>query len=252
MTTYLELCNLVRLDLGIQGGAITSVLNQTGIFEQIVGWVSSGDNEIQVLYEDWDFLRRDVTFNTVAGQREYTTAALGITSVGKWDRSSFARTSDPGLNNWKRLAELPYELWQNSDQRYGNNLDEEPVNFTLVRPSENIVLYPTPDKVYPIAATMWEAPVRLAANADVSPIPDRYRQIIVEVAKVKWAEYEENAVVLARAQNQYDKVFLPRLRAEALRGQAHSWNSDASDMQITVGGDGYSGGSLSGLPAGYL
>lgn len=254
MLTYLELCQRTKRQLGVQGGTITSVQSQTGIDEQIVEWVADGDTEIQVLYEDWDFLRQDVTFNTVGGQSEYTTAAVGITSVGKWDRSSFARLSDPGLNNWKRLAELPYELWQNSDQRYGNNLDEEPVNFTLVRPTENIVLYPTPDTVYPIAATMWTAPVRMTVNTDVSPIPERYQQIIVEAAKVKWAEYEENAVVLARAEHQYFKVFLPRLRAEALRGQAHMWNSDASDQQIMVGGDGYSGGSgsLGGLSEGYL
>ena len=54
--TFLELCQTVRQEVGVSGTGPSTVLSQEGQLKVIVDFVAASDFEIQVLWEDWDFL----------------------------------------------------------------------------------------------------------------------------------------------------------------------------------------------------
>jgi len=228
--TFLELCQKTRRDIGIQGTGPTAVTGQTGNYQRLVDFVADADVKIQCLYEDWDFLRTIVSFNTVASSSTYTQSAItSANAVGKWDIEAFS--FKPDTANYRPLDNLDFHAWKNSGVRFALDPEDEPTQFVLDQ-DESIILTPTPDAIYPIRAEHWAAPVRMAANADVSVIPKRFHQIIIELATIKYAGYDENEMLLREAKIAYDDVWLPRLEAAELRGSKKSFASHDTDFTV--------------------
>ena len=227
---FLQLVQKLRRDIGVQGTGPTAVTGQTGMYERLVDFIADADEEIQCLYEDWDFLRSTVTFNTSVANPIYTQTAIASANVvGKWDTDSFGLY--PDTTNFIPLTELGFHVWKNSGTRLAADPNGEPTQFVLDQ-NESIILAPTPDGVYPVRADHWAAPVRLAVNTDVSVIPKRFHQIIIELASVKYANYEENTMLVVDAKYQYEKVWLRRLEAAELRGSKKAFSSHDSDFIV--------------------
>ena len=229
MSTFLELCQKMRRDIGIQGSGRTSVASQTGNYQRLVDYIADADDEIQCLYEDWDFLRTSVAFDTAADTSTYTAAAINAGSVGKWDVESFA--FQPYTDNYRPILELDFHAYKNTGMRYGTDPTNEPTQFVLDQ-NEDIILIPTPDATYSIIAEHWAAPTRLVDNTDVSVIPARFHQIIIELATMKYGVYDENPTLIQMAKYQYDEVWLPRLEAAELRGSKKSFASHDPDFTV--------------------
>jgi hypothetical protein len=227
---YLQLCAKMRRDIGIQGSGPTSVTSQTGNYQRIVDYIADADDEIQSLYEDWDFLRTTVAFNTISATSTYTTAAISAGTVGKWDVESFA--FKPNTTSYRPLSNVDFHDWKNSGDRYYVNTDDEPTQFVIDQ-NESIILIPTPDAVYAVQAEHWVSPSRMAANTDTSVIPSRFHQMIIELATIKYGTYDENNALITAAMYQYDKVWLPRLEAAELRGSKKSYSSHDPDFIVT-------------------
>jgi hypothetical protein len=227
--TYLEMVKKLRRDIGIQGSGPTTVTNQTGNYERLVDYVADADGEIQCMFEDWDFLRTTVRFNTLASTSTYTTAAISAGTVGKWDTESFV--FKPETTEYRPLSEMDFHEWKNSGDRYAVNTENEPTQFVIDK-NESIILIPTPDAVYSIEAEHWVSPTRLAANTDVSILPVRFHQIVLELATVKYGAYDENEALISAANYQYLKVWLPRLKAAELRGSKKTYASHDPDFVV--------------------
>jgi hypothetical protein len=230
--TFLEMVQKFRRDNSIQGGTPAAVTGQTGQFERIVDWIADADSEIQCLFEDWDFLRNTVTIITSSGTSTYTLAALGITAFGKWDVTSFAFA--PGTTNYRALTELPFRSWQNSGLRHAADPNNEPTQF-VVSKDKSIILVPTPDDTYTISADYWAAPTRLAANGDISAIPARFHQMVLELAAMKYASNENDNVMFSAAQKQYEMEWLPRLKSAELPAFRDTYLSHTPSFAISVG-----------------
>lgn len=228
--TFLELCQKMRRDIGIQGTGPTSVESQVGNFQRIVDYVADANDEIQCLYEDWDFLRTTVEFNTAATTSIYTQAVIASAdAVGKWDPESFSIY--PDTINFIPLTELDFHSWKNSGTRLAADPNGEPTEFVIDQ-NESVILVPTPDAIYPIRADYWAAPTRMTANTDVSIIPKRFHQIIIELATIKYGTYDENDQLITDATEQYKEVWLPRLEAAELRGSKKSFASHDPDFVV--------------------
>lgn len=226
---FLQLCQKARRDIGIQGSGPTAVTNQTGNYQRLVDFVADADEEIQCLYEDWDFLRTNVPFNTIADTSTYTATAISAGSVGKWDPESFA--FKPNTSDYRPLTEMDFHTWKNSGTRYANDPTGEPTQF-VINQNEDIILVPTPDAIYPMESEHWKAPTRMVENTDESAIPARFRQIIIELATMKYGAYDENTILIATATKQHDDVWLPRLEAAELRGSKKSFASHDPDFVV--------------------
>lgn len=227
---FLQLVQKLRRDIGVQGTGPSTVVGLSGNFERLVDYIADADEEVQCLYEDWDFLRTTVAFNTVAGVALYPqTNITTADAVGKWDTESFCIY--PDTTNFAPLIELDFHTWKNSGTRLGADPTGEPNQFVIDQ-NEGIVLVPTPDAIYSIRAEHWAAPIRLADNTDVPIIPKRFHQLIIELATIKYGTYDENVVLITKATEQYAKVWLPRLEAAELRGNKQMFASHDPDFVV--------------------
>jgi len=229
---FLAMCQKLRRDIGVQGSGPSSVVGQVGNFQRIVDYVADADEEIQKLFEDWEFLRTTVSFNTSVGTANYTLAALGITAHAKWDIETFA--FKPNTTSFRMLTEMRYHDFKNSAARYGTGENNEPTQVVL-HSNGSFTLTPTPDASYAIKADYWAAPTRLAANTDESAIPSQFHQMIIELATKKYGVYDENDALIVSGHDQYENVWLPRLQSAQLRGYEKNYSSHDPNFTISSG-----------------
>jgi len=183
--TYLELCQQLRRELGTAGsGSIpAAVTAQTGMNEKLVKWIADADYQIQSLHWDWEFLWSQHSIATSIGNPEPTVPA----ALGDWDIDSFYLNYSLATN--KKLQVMDYRQWR-ATSRQGVPVNRKP-SFIVIKPNNQIVLEPPPDAVYTLTADYWARPTRMTANTDLSAIPERFRRIIVVMAKLWFAEEQE-------------------------------------------------------------
>lgn len=94
---FLQLCNRVRQDCGISGSDLTTVTSQTGEFLRITNWVNEAWMDVQAMRTDWMWMRKSITFPTVAHQTTYTPTQIGLTDFSEWDRDTFRNYANPAV-----------------------------------------------------------------------------------------------------------------------------------------------------------
>lgn len=205
MSTFLELVNRARRECGVSGPAISSIATDSALtaeglrFKQ---WVNEAWREIQTSQTDWNFMRKPVQFDTVAGTYSYTPAACGVNDLGVWKRNSFrAFNKVQGYPNEQIMPFMEYETYRNV-YRYGNmrNTQSRPVAFSIDPATKSILLGAVPDDVYTVVGEYFRAPTDMTADADVPDIPDRYHMLIVYKTMISYALYEAAPEVLSRGQ----------------------------------------------------
>ena len=213
--TFLELCQTVRQEVGVSGTGPTTVLSQEGQLKVIVDFVAASDFEIQVIWEDWDFLWAQYSSTLATSVKE--PILQKPTDLGTWDLRSFYLnyTTDDSTH----LSYLSYVDWR-KDFRQGTQTDTTP-SYVVVQPDQNVFVDPPPDGAFTITADYWKTPTLMAANATVSPIPVQYHRIIVARAKSMWAEREEAPDILIASSAEYadllDKLESSQLPAQKAR-----------------------------------
>ena len=75
---FLELCRRTVEKCGISG-SLTSTSGQIGEMLRVVNWVNEAWHDIQLSQSNWDWMRYEFSFQTIAGQQEYTTAQANAT-----------------------------------------------------------------------------------------------------------------------------------------------------------------------------
>ena len=210
--TFLELCQAVRQEVGVSGTGPTTVLSQAGQLKVIVDFVAASDFEVQILWEDWDFLWAQYSSTLATGVKE--PVLQKPTDLGTWDTRSFYLnyTSDDSTH----LTPFSYVDWR-TDFRQGTQTNTTP-SYAVVQPDQNLFVDPPPDGAFTITADYWKTPTLMAANATVSPIPVQFHRIIVARAKTMWAEREEAPDILISASAEYADI-LDKLESSQLPAQ---------------------------------
>jgi len=127
---YLTICQKVNSRLGMQGTFTdnslgTTVSSATGYQATIAAYTADAWVDIQLLKDNWDFMRTNVTLTTVASQTEYalTDPAWSATlSVGKWD-------TDMILYDDRPMRWLSYDYYIKSKQDEAG--ESEPGSFAI-------------------------------------------------------------------------------------------------------------------------
>lgn len=214
--TLLELCSDVVSDLGVAGGTIQSVVGTSLNNEQrsIVRWVKKADLFVQLLWADWRFLwYQDTAFTVLAGTNTgQPTLPSWAQSVRNYDRESMWQGYGTGM-----ASPVPYMPWQRMVQLYLSKPLTAAVtpNFWSIDPQGNVrysqlVLA---DTVFTVAYHVSAKP--MASNTDRSPIPTDFDGIIVERAKIFYAEREASGEILSGSTAEYTDL-LDKMQAYCL------------------------------------
>lgn len=208
---FLALCQDVVTDLGVTGGVIQSVIGNTSIeLQRIVNWVARADVLIQSVWSDWNFLWFKDAITIAAGVDTF-----GVTyAFDDVDHLSLAlnpdttgtQTTYPNWMDWEYFA----ITWQNKPK----TAVASPTNWSM-DPSGTIWLSHYMLTSTPCFVAYWRVPVRMAANTDTSPIPAKFDSIIVERAKILYAERENAIEIMSGSSAEYTDT-LDKLQSSCL------------------------------------
>ncbi len=183
MSTYLELVQDLHGETGAAGSEPTTAQDQKGELLRLTKWIREADIFIQLLWVNWRFLWKQFDTNNV------TTAGVNLlaapSDLNFWDFKTF-KIIEPGETDENPFSVVEY------DRIKGVILDtsQDIPARAIVMPDNNLKFEPVPDAIYTILADYFVKPTPLAANADVSLIPEEFHQVILGRAMVLYANYE--------------------------------------------------------------
>lgn len=200
MSTYLELCQKLPKMAGITGYVPVTVTSQTGILEKICTWVADADVEIQRHYHDFPFLEKKVVITTSSGTAEYSLSTLGITDLNSWQPNHFVLK--PNTTDVSTLSEMKYYDWRTSDARLANEDNDEPTSV-IIKPDNTVVFSPTPDATYTSWGWYYKVPTKMTTDSSTSDIPSQFEDVILHLAKKKYAQYYGDTLLMQIAERDY-------------------------------------------------
>jgi hypothetical protein len=208
--TFLSLARTLREDCGISGAENTpsTVIGQTGEMRRVVNWVKRAYREVQEKRSDWEFLRNDFSFSTIAGTQTYTRAAISLTSVLRWKVDTFRcyRTST-GTTDEQWLTYVPWAAFRDRFLMSANRTLQSRAEFFTVKPDKSIMFWPIPDAAYTIVGEAWNAPDTFAVDADESVIPEECKDVILGKGMTYYAAYEAAPEVAVDGQERFDNAY---------------------------------------------
>ena len=214
--TFLQLCQNVVTDTGVAGSQIAlTVGNTSNELSRIVGWVAAADILIQNVWSDWNFLWSMDAITIPANVDSFMASKL----FNDIDRKSLVLNPDtsasgPSFPKWMDWQAF-YFQWQCRTK----TINATPTNWA-VDPSGKIWLSHLTAGAVTAQLQYWLQPTRLVQPTDVSPIPTQYDRIIVERAKILYAQRENAPEILSGSSAEYidaldklESAYLPSGRA---------------------------------------
>ena len=212
MATFLEICKDVRAQSGISGVGPSSVTGQTGIMADVVRWVQEAYNEIQSMYENWNFLHNKFNFILVAGNESYNLSQLVGDKGGVGVRIPTLDTLTIRLEaetSKVRLKYIPWAVWQ-LDARVLEGETGKPEWYTQA-PDKSFHFYPyqeaqalSIDNInYVIEFYGFSEPDIMTASTDQPVIPTQHHECIKLAALMRYAEYYNSPEVYVSAEKSF-------------------------------------------------
>ena len=201
----LALSKRTRKECGVEGEIATTV-NQKGIYGSIVDWVDSAHEDIQNRHRNWDFLRKDFSFETIAGAAEYTPLSVNLSSFSSWLDSTFRCYKDVVSDEqW-----IFWFLWSSfRDSRLLGSQQTttgRPIDFSI-RPNKSLYFWPIPDDIYTIVGEYFMQPQVMEANTDTPLIPEEYHMAIVWRAVMYFAADQGASNLYHSATREFNRIF---------------------------------------------
>lgn len=220
MSTFLQLAQKLRMETTDSGTGPTTVVSQVGELGRMVQWIVDAWTELQQDRDDWLWMRKSFTVNTVAADGAYvytdctdTVSGMAIARFARWYQRSFkAYLSADGVGSEYPLIWLEWNRFRRI-YRYGTQTDGQPTHVSM-DPTQAFVLGPKPDAVYVISGDYQLGPQTLAANGDIPEMPTRFHNLIVYEAMIRYGFNRVAPEALQLAQTEG-----ARLRDALERGQ---------------------------------
>ena len=212
MSTFLQLVQDLHEEVGAAGAAPTAVTGQQGEASRLVNWIKRADEYVQLKYVNWKFLRNVFSFATTAS----VSTLSKPTGLRYWDEKTFTIIY-PGETDKNPLAVVEY------DKAKSDILDttEGVPNRAIIMPNNDLQFEPIPDDAYTIGADYYVRPTLLAANADISAIPEEYHRVILGRAMILYANYESAPEIKDQGEEIYVEQ-LALMENDQLPNQHHS------------------------------
>lgn len=190
MATFLQLAQKIASESGtIEGTLPTTVTGQTKRLGKIVRWTNDAWRAIQNAHASWKWMRSDFSGSTVAAQRLYTGAQMGIsTRFAEWINTGNADTETryssylaaTGVADEGQLQFVDWDTFYSRCMR-GTQTNGRPIFFS-VSPDNQLALHPIPDAVYTIRGPYRKDVQDLTADGDIPEMPVRFHDVIMDVA----------------------------------------------------------------------
>jgi len=181
MSTYLQLVQDLHVGVGAAGVKPQAVTGLSGEAERLANWIRRADNQIQLKYVNWKFLRNVFSFATTA-----SVATLSKpTGLRYWDEKTFTIIY-PGETEKYPIRAVEYDAIKRDILDTTTGVPDR----VIIMPDGDLQFEPIPDDVYTIGADYYVRPTLLAASADVSAIPEEFHDIILGRAMILYANYE--------------------------------------------------------------
>ena len=211
MSTYLELVQDLHREVGAAGNAPTTVVNQRGENQRLVRWIREADLYVQMLWHDWKFLK-DFSFSvaTVDGTRDYAKPS----ALQMWDFGTFRIDGDPIEDvEWEEVRADSFDL---------TVAGRDQPSRVIIMPDNTLRMDPVPNGVYTITADHFVKPTRLAADTDVSVVPEEFHEsVILGRAMVLYGNFENAQEMKDQGLELYSE-FLGRLESLQLPNEKSS------------------------------
>lgn len=194
MSTFLELAQDLHTEVGAAGAQPVTVVGNVGETQRLVNWIKRADEFVQLKYVNWKFLR--TTYSTPT--------ATGVATLAKpagtryWDEKTFTITY-PGETDKYPLAVSEYD----SAKRDILDTSQGVPDRVIIMPDNSLMFEPVPDAAYTIGADYYVRPTLLAANADVSAIPEEFHRVILGRAMILYANFENAPEIKDQGQEIY-------------------------------------------------
>lgn len=199
MSTFLELAQDLHREVGAAGAPPSAVTNQTGENLRLVKWIERADYKIQSKWINWKFLRTE--FLTSNETTQGTPTLSKPADMKTWDLATF-KIIFPGQTDEDPLEAVEFENVK------GQILDtnEGPPQRVIILPNNDLLFEPVPDGIYTVKADYYKRPVKLAANDDVSLIPEEYHDsAILGRAMIYYANFENAPEIKQQGQELYEE-----------------------------------------------
>lgn len=205
---YLQLCQRLRSECGIAGTGPTTVTGQVGELLRLVNWVAQSYVEIQEARPDWEWMRKSVTWNTVAAQQEYSASTdMALTDFGMWRNESFrCYLTSAGVGTELILQQVGYTQFRDYYLLNTRRTVQARPQAITITPSKNLMLGFIPNDVYTCSGEYYHAPTVLAADTDTPTMPVRYHMLIVYRAMQKYGFYESASEQIQMGQTLYNEM----------------------------------------------
>lgn len=222
MSTFLQLCERLREEVGVQG-TISTTANQAGMHLRLINYIKKANRKIQRRKANWKFLWAEwsITLSSfVDGE------LAGPDGMSMFDQTSFWLGA--GTTDAVPLDYIDYKQWR--DEYRNSYTDEGQPAFVTIKPNGRVALLPEPSATYDatiLTADYWRKPVELVNDSQVSLIPEEFHDIIVAQAKVYFAEKANNTGLFQSAMLEHEEHYR-ELKAAQLPGNEDDGKSQSS------------------------
>lgn len=223
MSTFLELVQELVTELGIgganQGATVpTTVVGQTGQLWNAVNWIDKANNNLNIMFRDWQFLSAEYSEALTIGSTAVPVHS-GTEVVKQWDRGSF--WVDLTTNRAAPLTFIEWEVFR-AEQLPGAapTSNSKPSIITQKRNGTLLVDAPC-DLAYVLTAEFYQRPVMLSAggspDSNVPDMPSEFHRLIICEAAIKYGNKEAALEVINGMEAEYIYL-LDKLKGDQLIG----------------------------------
>lgn len=229
--TFLELVQALHRETGAAGVAPSAVTGQTGEASRLVNWVASADYRLQTMWNDWKFLRSEFTTGNTTTAGNATLAKPS--DLKTWDFDTF-EILWPGDTEYQLIEVVEYH----TVKREIFETDQDAPSRIIIMPNSDLRFDPVPDGVYTVRADYYRRPTRLAANADVSVVPEEYHEsVILGLAMQYYGTYENAPEVMDAAALRLDAM--QNLETDQRYNAMNAPHRNGARIEVIAGLDDY-------------
>lgn len=205
--TWVELAKSLRREAGVQGDGPTDVVDQSGIYANLVQWTAQAWIDIAGLHDSWKFLWKTGTFTTTTATNEYAVDA----DLRQIEPSSIVATKSTEA---RRLELMDYARMRDLYNTVILDDDLDP-RVLSVRPDGYFVFpeYTAADWVVTYEYGARATPFSVSSSAPTWP--QEFDNVIVFKALIDYGMFYNAPEAVQHGQGRYSEL-LSRLKEDQL------------------------------------
>ena len=224
MSTFLELVEDLHRECGAAGVAPTTVLNQRGEYARLVRWVAAADVYVQKLWDNWKFMRKEYSEDTLLD----TAALPTVADAARYDEDTF-KMIESGDTEKNPIEVVEYEDIKSEIRATASGVPDR----VILMPDGTLEVDPPANGTHTISCDYYQNPVKMVGNTDTSIIPARFHDIILGRALILYANYESAPEVKAQGNEIYTET-LARLENSQLPNKFGSRYRTGGLFEVTA------------------